>query len=345
MSSRPPTSLTRRRFVKGLAGGAAALAASPLAFARSVPGPAGGAESLVRRFADTLTSEQRGTIAFAWDHRDDERGLLRTHVSNNWSVTPPRLSDDFYTKEQRALVREIFTSLVNPDWVERFDRQQEDDGGGFGRTQNVGLFGEPGEGPFELVLTGPHMTFRCDGDSADHVAFGGPIFYGHSPGTWWTGGFVERAHHPGNVFWHQAEAANDLHAMLDGQQRAQAELEGTIPEHEIAFGRAPARGLAVSDLSADQREEMQRILAVLLEPFRASDRDEVVAALGRQGGLDACRVSFFEDWYRGGDGVWDSFRVEGPAFVWHFRGAPHVHVWVHVADDPDVVANAEGLQV
>ena len=32
----------------------------------------------------------------------------------------------------------------------------------------------------------------------------------------------------------------------------------------------------------------------------------------------------------GGNGI-SHWRVEGPAFVWHFRGAPHVHVWVNVA--------------
>jgi len=28
------------------------------------------------------------------------------------------------------------------------------------------------------------------------------------------------------------------------------------------------------------------------------------------------------------------------ALVWYFRGAPHVHVWVNVADDPSVKLNA-----
>ena len=36
----------------------------------------------------------------------------------------------------------------------------------------------------------------------------------------------------------------------------------------------------------------------------------------------------------GDDGVWDNWRIEGPAFVWYFRGAPHVHSWIHVADTP-----------
>ncbi len=34
------------------------------------------------------------------------------------------------------------------------------------------------------------------------------------------------------------------------------------------------------------------------------------------------------------------WRLEGPAFIWHFRGIPHVHTWVHVADDPAVKLNA-----
>lgn len=46
------------------------------------------------------------------------------------------------------------------------------------------------------MLTGRHMTVRCDGNSAEHVAFGGPIFYGHA-----ASGFNEKPDHPGNVFW------------------------------------------------------------------------------------------------------------------------------------------------
>ena len=42
----------------------------------------------------------------------------------------------------------------------------------------------------------------------------------------------------------------------------------------------------------------------------------------------------------GKDKVWDNWRLEGPAFVWHFRGAPHVHCWVNVADNPEVELNA-----
>jgi hypothetical protein len=64
--------------------------------------------------------------------------------------------------------------------------------------------------------------------------------------------------------------------------------------------------------------------------------------LKAQGGLDKCKLSFFEDEDVGFDDVWDNWRIEGPSFVWHFRGCPHVHVWVNVADDASVKLNARG---
>ena len=85
---------------------------------------------------------------------------------------------------------------------------------------------------------------------------------------------------------------------------------------------------------------MQKVLAKLLEPYRQSDQDEVRKCLKAQGGLDKCSLAFYRDRDIGNDGVWDNWRLEGPAFVWYFRGAPHVHVWVHVADSPDVKLNA-----
>ena len=32
------------------------------------------------------------------------------------------------------------------------------------------------------------------------------------------------------------------------------------------------------------------------------------------------------------DGVWDIWQVEGPSMLWLFRGAPHVHTWVHIRE-------------
>jgi hypothetical protein len=333
-------SLSRRGF---LAGTAAALAAHGLVdglvdgLAHGEAPAAPTAETLAARLHTALTPSQRQAICFPWNHRHPKFGLLRTRVGNNWNATDPEIASDFFTADQRRLVREIFESLVDPAWHERFDRQMEDDCGGFGHGQSIALLGEPGSGTFQFLLTGRHVTLRCDGDAAEHVAFGGPIFYGHD-----AGGFDEKPDHPGNVFWPQAVAANGVFAMLDGRQRGLALVDPMPRENAIAFrraGEAPA-GIPVAELSADQRAEVERVLGLLLEPFRTCDRDEVRGCLARQGGLDRCRLAFYRRGDLGDDGVWDNWRLEGPAFVWHFRGAPHVHVYVNVADSPAVATNA-----
>jgi hypothetical protein len=93
-------------------------------------------------------------------------------------------------------------------------------------------------------------------------------------------------------------------------------------------------------MSSDQKEHLQKVMSMLVEPYRQSDRDEVTKCLKAQGGLDACHLAYFAKPDIGDDGVWDIWRIEGPSFVWHYRGAPHVHVWVNVADDPSVKLNA-----
>lgn len=330
------TDVTRRGVLRAAGAGAmAALLRNP--FTVGAEAAAESAETLAGRLHASLTPAQRQAVCVPWDYVHPKFGLLRTRVGNNWNATEPAVASDFFTKDQQRLVREIFEQLIEPDWHARFDRQLEDDTGGFGHDQSIALIGEPGSGKFQFLLTGRHMTLRCDGDSAEHVAFGGPIFYGHD-----AGGFNEEKDHAGNVFWPQAVAANAVFAMLDGRQR-EAALAASLPkENAIAFRKPPAEpaGIPVSDLAPDQRAELERVLGVLLEPYRTVDRDEVRGCLSRQGGLDRCRLAFFKDGDLGNDGVWDNWRLEGPAFVWHFRGAPHVHVWVNVADSPDVATNA-----
>lgn len=328
-----------RRGLLCSAGTAATLAAlrSPLAVAGGLSIGADTAETLAGRLHASLSETQRQQVCFPWDHVHPKFGLLRTRVGNNWNVTEPEVHGDFFTREQQKLVREIFEQLIDPAWHERYDRQLEDDTGGFGHGQSIALIGEPGSGQFQFLLTGRHVTLRCDGDSAEHVAFGGPIFYGHD-----TGGGTEDAAHTGNVFWEQAVAANGVLAMLDGRQRELAMVPKTPRENAVAFRRRgqEAQGICVTDLSADQRGELERVLRVLLDPYRTVDRDEVQGCLAAQGGLDRCRLAFYQDGDLGNDGVYDNWRLEGPAFVWHYRGSPHVHVWVNVADVPTVPTNA-----
>ncbi len=335
------TQASRRHFLGTVASGAVGLSAASLALpALAKATETKSSETLVKILYESLNPAQKKTICFDWDFQHKDNGLLRTHTSNNWRITKHALTSNFYTKEQRHLIRKIWEGLVNPNWIERFDKQFKDDMGGFGKKQGIAIFGVPGgesKSKFEFVLTGRHGTVRCDGNSAEHVAFGGPIVYGHA-----ASGYFEKDDHRNNVYWHQALEANKLYAMMDGKHRKKALLEFSPDEAEISFQGKEGKfsGVPVTEFSSDQKEHLQKVLKLLIEPYRQTDQDEVVAALKTQGGLDACHLAFYADYDMGDDKIWDNWRLEGPSFVWHYRGAPHVHVWVNVADDASIELNS-----
>lgn len=294
--------------------------------------------SLVKTLFESLNEQQREAVCFDWNHQTKEHGILRTHVSNNWQISPHRVISDFYTPDQQEIIEAIFWSLYNPEWKSKIQKQLKDDAGGYGKGQSIALFGDPADGPFELVMTGRHLTIRCDGDTTPNVAFGGPIFYGHA-----AGGFDEEPDHPGNVFWSQAVKANEVFAMLDGRQRKLALITNSPPEEDVHFRtNNEFPGIPVSELSADQKKHLESVVQLLVEPYRQEDSSEALQCLKTQGGLEKCALSFYESDDVGEDGIWDTWRLEGPSFVWHYRGDPHVHVWANVADDPSVKITTQG---
>lgn len=338
-----PENVDRRGFLRTVSAGAAATAVSPLLIGRAsaTPTAKSPAETAVKALYESLTETQQKAVCFAWDYTEKNRGLLRTRVSANWFITPQRIKSDFYTAKQQDLCHEIFKGLINPEWYAKFLKQLKDDSGNkpWGAEQSIAIFGKPGDAKFEFVITGRHQTLRADGNTESHVAFGGPIFYGHA-----ASGFDEKVGHPGNVYWHQALLANDLYKMLDGKQRSVALIAEAPSESAVGFrGKSPELpGLPISELTADQKTHAQKVLASLIEPYRQVDRDEVQRCLTAQGGYDQCRISFYQSGDLGDDKVWDIWRIEGPSFVWHYRGTPHVHVFVNVADDPSVKITAKG---
>jgi len=215
------------------------------------PTPDSAAERAVKALFESLTPDQKRVICFSWDHREARRGVLRTFVSNHWYVTRPFISSAFYTEKQQTLIHDVFTRLVNPEWYDRFVTAIKDDSFGqdWGDEHSIGIFGTPGDGPFQLVLTGRHLTLRTGGGGDHRVAFGGPIVYGHAAG----GFFTEKAHHAGNVFWHQAECANRLLKRLGDPERAQAVVRADPEEADVAFKGFGAQlpGIPVSALGPD----------------------------------------------------------------------------------------------
>lgn len=323
---------TRRDFLKtavvgSLAYGAAAriedvaalaAPAAPAAFQRRT----GKAETLVAALHRSLTEQQKQVVAFEFNHP------LQSKVDNNWRITRPLISE-FFTRDQQAMIEEIFRGVHNPAYVEQVMRHIEDDGGNLG-NYSVALFGQPGTGQFEFVLTGRHCTMRCDGDSVEGAAFGGPIFYGHD-----AGGGTEKPNHPGNVYWYQAKRANEVFNALDGKQRAQALLGDPRREQATQTIALKARkeelaGLPAAELSRDQKGLVEKVLADLLLPFRREDAGEALRYIKKRGGVDSLSLSFYRNLDLGNDSVWDVWQLESQNMIWYFRGHPHVHVWVNI---------------
>ena len=115
-------------------------------------------------------------------------------------------------------------------------------------------------------------------------------------------------------------------------------------ESAVGFQGANAThpGLPLAELSRDQRELMDKVLLSLIEPYRDEDRKEIQECIAKQGGPEKCSLAFYKEGDIGDDGQWDNWRLEGPSLVWYFRGEPHVHIWINVADDPSVQLNAAG---
>lgn len=321
------SSLTRRRFLKASAASLVVAAAGIPGLAAKSPkltkAGAGTSETLVTTFYKTLTDEQRKAVAFPFEHP------LRNKVDNNWNITEQTLGK-FYSADQQAMVREIFNSLHSPEYAETVFKQVEHDSAkeGFGAC-SVALFGEPGSGKFEFVLTGRHCTRRCDGDSVEGAAFGGPIFYGHA-----AKGFNEKPDHPGNVYWFQAQRANHVFQMLNGKQREMALLGEAREEQGTATVKLTGKktglpGIPMTELTRDQKNEVRNVMASLLAPFRKADAQEAMK-LVEANGFDHLHMAFYKNHDVGKDGVWDVWQIEGPAMLWYFRGDPHVHTWVHI---------------
>lgn len=310
--------LSRRDFVRVLGAGALAGGLLPkIATAATAPRRGGDPESAVKRFHETLKGDLKTKICLPWS---DAR---RTRINANWAITEPKIDD--FSKEQQALIDEIFKGVTSPEGYEKFQKQMEDDDGGIG-SYHVAIFGEPGTNQFEWVMTGRHLTIRADGDTTEGAAFGGPIIYGHGVGDGQKG-------LPGNVFYTQTKQANEVFTALDGKQRdkalrPKAPSEARVP---VQGEKGTFEGLAVSEMSADQKGLVEKVMKSLLGAYREKDVEEAMAIMKSGGGMDSLRMAFFSDEDLGGDHEWDLWRIEGPTFVWHFRGAPHVHSYVNVA--------------
>jgi len=322
--------ITRREFLQKVGKAAASVVAAPIILhaapliKRETSEPA---ETLVKRLRDSLSDAQKRTILLPWN---DSR---RLQVNNNWRVVPQQI-DEFYSREQQHLIQEILKAVTSEEGYEKILRAMQDDMGGLG-NYSACLFGDGAE-KLAFMLTGRHQTIRADGKAEKNVVFGGPIFYGHAVT------FNEKPDHPGNVWWHQARFASKVYYALDGKQQKQALVLRDSPDDspttiQLQGEQGKFSGIPISELSRAQKELVEAAMRSLLAPYRKSDVDHVMTSLKTNDGLDKLHLSFYQDGdLPDKDGIWDRWRLEGPSFVWYFRGSPHVHTWINVANGANI---------
>jgi len=339
----PDASVSRRNFIKAVGGTAVTLGAlQAVPHAASVAigqqpaaaqpgGNAKPAEVLVRELYSGLSDEQKRNAVYPWNHgATASQPATRLRFYNAAAMGNGKTVGDIYTPAQQDLIERILRSIASDDaGMRQLTRNGTYDGSQSLRRCGVYIFGDPtGNQQFCWLFTGHHLTVRCDGNSEPDTAFGGPMYYGHSPD-----GYSQR-----NCFNYQTRSVRTLFDALNGAQQTRAlrnvgqnEPGELLPSVQF---RTEQRGLPIGDMTADQRRLVEDVMRTVLSPYRREDADEAMDLIRRNGGMDRIHIAFYRDANEADARRWDFWRLEGPGFVWNYRVLPHVHTYVNIALRP-----------
>jgi hypothetical protein len=232
-----------------------------------------------------------------------------------------------YTKAQQELIERILRAICSDeDGYRRISRNGNFDTRGALRGCGAVLFGEPEDGKeWCWMLSGHHLTIRCDGRTKDGVGFGGPLFYGHSPNGY-------DAH---NVFYYQTKSVLSVYDALSEKQRKAAVITGSpgesLPSIKFRDANQARPGLPYTELTSDQKILVEKVMKDVLSPYRKEDVEEVMGIVKDTGGMEKIHLAFYQQKAGKDDKHWHFWRLEGPGFIWNYRVLPHVHTYVNVA--------------
>jgi hypothetical protein len=329
-TSPPRPALARRDFIRVL-GTSAAVAAvgglTPLQKARAARAEKQReAEALVFELYRSMDADQRKRLVLPWDYKASGQPLPARLMTANAPVGKSVIGLE-YDKKQVELLRKIFRAIGNgEEGYRKLSRNNGFDASGDFESIGALIYGEPAEGKkFSLVFAGHHLTVRCDGDSEEKTAFGGPLYYGHSPSGYATN----------NVFFHQTKAATEMFASLSEEQRRAAVMAGKWQDG-VGSVKLPARGakppgLAVGDMTDDQKGLIEKVMKELVSPYRQEDGGEVMEIVKANGGMEKMALAFYTEGMTTAKEPWSYWRLEGPGFVWSYRALPHIHTFVNIS--------------
>ena len=323
----PEPTIGRRDFLRAAGVAAVAVTAAGTARAADAPKKARPAEDLVREMYATLKDDLKKKVVLPFDHgaakdrRPTRMGMYNAPINN------VRLKD-VYTAAQQELIEKIVQAMSSgEEGYRQLSRNGDWDASTAFENTGAMIFGDPTPGnKFAFVFAAHHLTIRCDGDSEPGAAFGGPIYYGHSP----------NGYSKDNIFNYQTKSVQEAYKALDEKQRDKATVKRGNPGEDyksVKFRKSDeARpGIAFADLKKDQKALIEKVMRDVLMPYRKEDVDEVMKIIKETGGMDKIQLAFYPDEGMRDTQPWHFWRLEGPGFVWNYRVLPHVHTYVNIS--------------
>jgi len=312
-----PVDPSRRDFLRLTGAGAASLAVAgvPSAFGKTEK-RSKTAEDLIKELYTDLNEDQKKAVIGPYESD------ARLKIYN--SALGKKIGD-VYTKTQKELVERILRAIsADEDGFRQISRGGTWDASKSFENCGANLFGDL-SGKYTWVFSGHHLTIRCDGNSVDGPAFGGPLYYGHSPN-----GYSSK-----NLFYYQTKSVLSVFDALSEAQRKQAVVKGSPGEGagSIKFRKSEEAkpGIASAELNADQKALVEKVMRDVLAPYRKSDAEEVMQIIKGQGGMDKVHLAFYQEDEADPKQPWAFWRLEGPGFVWNYRVLPHVHTFVNIS--------------
>jgi len=316
----PAEPLDRRSFLRTAGAGAAALALARIPAWGQDAKPADtsnkSAEEMIKELYAGLNADQKKSVVMPIEA--PERLKL-------YNAAMGKKIGEVYTKPQQELVGRILKSIASGEegW-NQLSRGGTWDASKSFENCGANLFGDTA-GKYTWVFTGHHLTIRCDGNTEDGVAFGGPLYYGHSPN-----GYSER-----NIFNYQTKSALAAFEAMTEAQRKQAVLTSSpgegLPSVKFRPEGEARPGVAYGELGKEAQALIGKVMSDLLSPYRKQDADEVLQAIKVRGGLEKMNLAFYREEEAKATQPWAFWRLEGPGFVWNYRVLPHVHTFVNIS--------------
>ncbi|HTE42516.1 MAG TPA: DUF3500 domain-containing protein [Steroidobacteraceae bacterium] len=317
--------MERRKFLK-LAGNIALVAGVGAALRYKVlpPSPSakiGDVDTLTRQLVASFDSADRAVACVDYDHP------LRQY--HNRGVSTGGLSVWSLSWDQRKLATDLFYAGLSEAGRARMPEEQLISIPGV-HALDLLICGDPQKPPYQVILSGAHVNLRLGGENREGVAFGGPQVYGDQRGN-------DSQGLPGNLYRYQFEMAHRLFQTLSAAERRVAVLPTAPIQTQIELqGRDGVfAGVGVETLPVASKVLVRELLGGILSTYREADAEYAWRCLDRNGGIDALHLSYYRDGEVDGSGQYQIFRLEGPAAVFYFRGAPHVHAFVNVAMNGD----------